>query len=317
MSEMIGPGSYEVIIGLKNFSAPSRDYAYKGRLFSLLPCPNRELYVGFDEDSQEPIFEEPTKIDPRFPTCEYYMIIPFQTTSTLEPREVFRIGRDRKTWVTTLFWLFKQGTLFSYIHDIVGPGLSRNIRYWAWMMLDYSTNPKPPLGLGYYDLDSPEEVTHLSEFIEKYASLDWKPLETAIRRLSTYNTREWGPDLIVDLFIILESLFVTGHENVSYQVRLKTATVLKGTDEIRRLQRTPEEVYEFIKEAYTARSGVVHGSKKGQKWLHSEFKSQGPTRHNVHELEEIVRSSLRQSLNWLSKGQSLDPKQLDKLIFLS
>jgi hypothetical protein len=317
MPDLIGPGEYKVIMGLKRFSLPNRDYRYRGKYFSILPCPNREVYKGWDENSQEPIFEEPTQINRHYPTCEFYITIPFQINKALEPNEVFKIGENKAAYLTTLIWLFKEGTVFSYIHNIVGPGITRNPRYWSWVMLDERRNPEPPIGRGEYVLDNSNDVRKLSSFINKYFDLDWTALVTVIKRLVAYKDREWGADLVVDLFIVLESLFVTGHENVSYQVRLKTATFLRGTNELVRLGRTLEDVFNFIQKAYNTRSAIVHGDRQGNEWLHSDYISGGFRRHNVHELEEIVRSCTRVSLEWLRVGKSINPKHFDKVLFLS
>lgn len=314
MKELIGPGEYKVILGTKSLLLGRRDYELKAKYFSILKCPNRDIFSGIDEND-DPVFLEQDSIDPKYPTCEHYIVIPFSTSTPMEPGKVFESGENKAIWLNLLIWLYKEGNFSSYIHDVIGTGISRNVRYWPWMKLERNRNPEIPLGRGGFRLEI-NETRKLCAYVNKYFTQDWSQIYNLVRRLALYSSREWGPDLVVDLFIILESLFVNGHENVSYQVRLKTAMFLKNSKELMRLNRTPREVYEFVKKAYGARSSIVHGDKKGQKWLREEYSPRGFRRHNVTELEEIVRSCLRITVKRLQEGKSINPNVLDSELFL-
>lgn len=312
--DKIGPGKYHVILGLRSFELPDRDYQFNGKWSSILPCPNRLIPV-VNSPPEDPDWELPENIDDRYPTCEFYMDIPFQTTEPLDYKEIYERGTDRALWITSLMRLYQAGNLFAYVYDITGTGISRGLRVGPFILLSLHANSPAPRYSPYY-LDTGEEVDRMAAFVNHNISTDWSSIRLPLDRLSTYYERSWGADLVIDLMIILESLFTHGHENISYQVRLKTAAFLKGTEEISRLQRTPEDIFQFIKKAYDARSDIVHGGDKALKWMRGEFASQNLTRRNVDELEELVRSCLRVTLNWIRQGRSVSPSHLDKQLFL-
>lgn len=310
----VGPGQYHVILGLKNFNLPHRDYHFKGKWLSIQPCPNRLIPV-VDSGTGDADWEPPYNIDDQYPTCEFYMDIPFRTTEPLDHGEIYELGVNRALWITSLMCLYQAGHFLAYVYDITGPGISRGLRVGPFIFLSLHANPQAPQYPPYY-LDTRKDVTGMVTFVNHNIGMEWSSIRLPLDRLSTYYKRSWGADLVIDLMIILESLFTHGHENISYQVRLKTAAFLKGTEEISRLQRTPEDIFEFTKKAYDARSDIVHGGSKALAWMRGEFKSHDLTRHNVDELEEIVRSCLRVTLNWIRQGKSVSPSHLDKQLFL-
>ena len=314
-TEKVGPGEYHVILGLKVVDLPDRDYEFRGKWFSVLPCPNREIPVA-GSPPDDPDWELPESIDEQYPTCEFYMDIPFETDVPLEHRDVYTRGKDRALWITSLMRIYQAGSMFTYFYDITGPGFRPGLRKGSWLFLSRSRDPEAPR-YHLYCLDSSDDCDRLDAFVSRHISTDWSSISLALERLSTYYERSWSPDLVIDLMIILESLFTHGHENISYQVRLKTAAFLKGTEEMSRLQRTPEDVYRFIKKAYDARSDIVHGGDKAKKWMHGEFTAQCLTRQNSEELEEIVRSCLRVTLARLRQGKPVSPSRLDRELFLS
>jgi hypothetical protein len=314
-SNKIGPGKYHVILGLKSFDLPDSDYHFKGKWLSIQPCPNRPIPV-VSSAAEDAEWRLPLNINDRYPTCEFYMDIPFTTTKPLDHGEIYECGMDRALWITSLIRLYQAGDLFAYVYDITGPGISRGLRVGPSIFPSLHANPPAPRYSPYY-LNTKDEVDGMAAFVNNNVSTDWSAIRLPLDRLGTYYKRSWGADLVIDLMIILESLFTHGHENISYQVRLKTAAFLKGTEEISRLQRTPEDIFEFIRKAYDTRSDIVHGGSKALKWMSGEFKSHGLTRHNVAELEEIVRSCLRVTLHWIRQGRSVSPSRLDKQLFLA
>jgi hypothetical protein len=311
----VGPGKYHVRLGLKSFDLPDSDYQFNGQWFSILPCPNRLIPV-VSSPPDDTDWELPENIDDRYPTCEFYMDIPFTTTEPLDHKEIYERGMDRALWITSLMRLYQAGDLFAYVYDITGTGITRGLRVGPFIFLSLHANPQAPRYSPYY-LDNRDDVEAMAAFVDHNIGIDWSSIRLPLDRLSTYYKRSWGADLVIDLMIILESLFTHGHENISYQVRLKTAAFLKGTEEISRLQRTPEDIFNFIRKAYDARSDIVHGGSKAMKWMSGEFKSPSLTRHNVSELEEIVRSCLRVTLNWMRQGKSVSPGHLDRQLFLT
>ena len=298
----IGPGEYHVMLGLANLDLPDSDYRLNSKWFSILPCPNRLVPVD-NCPPDDPDWRLPESIDDRYPTCEFYMDIPFETDVTLEPNEVYARGKDRALWSTSLMHIYQAGDMFTYVYDITGPGLGPGPFKGSWLFLTLHNN-RPAPRHGRYCLDTLDDLDRLNGFVSRYIGTDWSSIRLALERLSTYYERSRSPDLVIDLMIILESLFTHGHENISYQVRLKTAAFLKGTEEMGRLQRTPEHVYRFIKKAYDARSEIVHGGDKAKRWMRGEFTALDLTRPNTDELEEISRSCLRVTLDRLRQGRS-------------
>ena len=312
---MIGPGEYHVMLGLANLDLPDRDYQLNSKWFSILPCPNRMVPVD-DSPPDDPDWRFPEHIDDRHPTSEFYMDIPFETDAALEPREVYARGKDRALWITSLMHIYQAGDMFTYVYDITGHGIRSGRLKGSWLFLNLHNNRPAPRYSLYY-LDDSDDVDRLNGFVSRYVDIDWSSISLALERLSTYYERSRSPDLVIDLMIILESLLTHGHENISYQVRLKTAAFLKGTAEMGRLQRTPADVYSFIKKAYHARSDIIHGGDKAKEWLRGEFTTPGLTRQNTAELEEISRSCLRVTLDWLRQGRTISPSNLDVELFLS
>src|SRR5262249_20185017 len=83
-------------------------------------------------------------------------------------------------------------------------------------------------------------------------------LQMALRRLSYGRDRTRPEDQLVDLMIAAEALFLsdssTDRGELSYRLALRAARFIESPDYPQR------EMFELFRQAYTARSAVVHGS---------------------------------------------------------
>jgi Apea-like HEPN len=109
-----------------------------------------------------------------------------------------------------------------------------------------------------------------------------------LHRFSDVTTRASEADRLVDLVISLESMFSEGGDSVSYKVS-RRASAMFGP-----LGLSAGTIHQFVKDAYSSRSDVVHGRKPTYRNLACEKCSAD---EQVRELDRLVAGAFRQILS--------------------
>ncbi|RIE15867.1 HEPN domain-containing protein [Candidatus Cryosericum septentrionale] len=138
-----------------------------------------------------------------------------------------------------------------------------------------------------------------ADFFREYMSLPSRnPIELALRRFVLAGETSRPDDRLVDLVTAAESLFLEGaHGELKYRLAMRFAQFCEDADS------TGPRLYLFMKDAYDARSGLVHGvatadtlrvrSPKGDVMDFDSF---------VPLLESLLRSCFAKAIGLVSAG---------------
>jgi hypothetical protein len=128
----------------------------------------------------------------------------------------------------------------------------------------------------------------------------------ALRRFSFAADRALPEDKIVDLLIAAESLFfsdISPKDRGEYRFRLSTrVALLLGEMRDERMQ-----IAKFMRHAYDARSGIVHGGDPGEKNLRALDGGRVSAAECASVLEDILRRALREAILRLASGEEFPP----------
>jgi hypothetical protein len=138
-------------------------------------------------------------------------------------------------------------------------------------------------------------------------------LAGALRRFTFAVDRLLPEDKIVDLLIAAESLFfsdISKKDRGEYRFRLSTrVALLLGETRGERMQ-----IAKFMRHAYDARSGIVHGGDPGEKNLRALNGDRASATECASVLEELLRRALQVAISRLADGEKFPPKW-DELMF--
>jgi hypothetical protein len=131
-------------------------------------------------------------------------------------------------------------------------------------------------------------------------------LANALRRFTFAAERALPDDKIIDLLIAAESLFfsdISKSDRGEYRFRLSTrfALLLGETGDERR------QIAKFVRHAYDARSGIVHGGDPGEKNLRALNGDRVTADECASELEEILRRALQVAISRLARAEKFPP----------
>ena len=121
----------------------------------------------------------------------------------------------------------------------------------AYSILRQSSNF--PVGEKYnVDAIDPNRFRGIYDDIETFK--EWPNISLALRRFAaSYSRRSAKEDVLIDLIIVLESLLVTGTDQIAHKLASNAAVILtrKGGDKL--------NLYNELKKCYRIRSRLVHG----------------------------------------------------------
>jgi len=151
-----------------------------------------------------------------------------------------------------------------------------------------------------------QEVNGLKEFWSRFKSFNFinnKSLEIAIKRFNYAYERPKSEDKLIDFFVSLEAMFLTGSERteLSYRLSIRIAKFLGDSPTMK------NEIFSDIRKAYDVRSEIVHGSSKikPEKLVEIEPK-----------IEQYTRLAIIKFVNLLpSKTHEFIMDEIDKNIF--
>ena len=139
-----------------------------------------------------------------------------------------------------------------------------------------------------------EETEQFTDLWRKYQEIDFSQdgaLNIAIKRYNDSFVRRDVEDRIIDLMIAFEAFFLKKGEKMelTFKLALRTAIFLGGGDR--------ENLFEFMKKAYSTRSDIVHGIKpinkiKVKKGINSKESDEYTPQEFLNKLEEILRECL-------------------------
>ena len=158
-----------------------------------------------------------------------------------------------------------------------------------------------------------KDIESLKAFWNKFKSLNAQNfLDVAIRRFNFSYERRLPEDKLIDYITAFEALYLQGEEKeLSYRLALRCACFLGKDGEERK------KIFEILKNAYDARSKIVHGKSIESK---SFKKLLNKLNLNLPELsmkvEEYLRESIKTFLHFLQKSESYDEiiREIDEKI---
>ena len=219
-------------------------------------------------------------------------IILRKDTSEIEPGQFLDEAEEKIKKAITVFRLFKKETIG---YNLMFQPLSEAQEYgYTVQFLFY--NQLRPIGKNpeIYTLEKCEIRTFIGFFNNFYKILLSK-FDLAIEYFNKSYNEPYPRDSFLDLMIVLENLWLkNSSQELSYKLSIRMAHIL-GKNKEERIH-----IYDFIKEAYSLRSKIVHGERSNaldiQKFI---------------ELRELTRKSL---IYFLENKDNWDGKKLDRLI---
>jgi Apea-like HEPN len=136
---------------------------------------------------------------------------------------------------------------------------------------------------------TPDNVAPFAELAQQIVGGRAKRLgvEHGLHRFSEATTRGSLGNRLVDLVISLESLLSEGGDSVSYKVS-RRASAMAGP-----IGLSAGTIHQFVKDAYSSRSDIVHGRKATHKNLAGE---KCPAEEQVRQLDRLVAAAFRRIL---------------------
>ncbi len=216
-----------------------------------------------------------------------------------EPDIYLPEARKKIEKAITLLRLFKEESIgFNLIVQLYSddplPALSANalLHYMLW------TPPQSILLKRIYELNK-AEAKNFIQFFKEFDLPTLSLLKLAIRYFNkSFNEPYPYRDGFIDCIIALENLFLKNTDReLGYKLSLRIAYLL-GQNENHR-----SELFEFVKEAYSLRSSIIHGEEKNKlKLLNDEYLLK-------------TRAILRESIKYfIKKPDHWSGKELDKII---
>ena len=118
-------------------------------------------------------------------------------------------------------------------------------------------DPRPSSFLGKGEEISPKDLKKLKQIIENINKVAQMNNERVLRAFHFWDSASCSGTFerkVVELFVALESLFTTGHEEVTFRLATRMAWFLENKDANKRMAS-----YQKIKKGYSIRSKIVHG----------------------------------------------------------
>lgn len=284
--------------------------------FSIKRSPNcmrkRKIVSDIGKEELIPAYQREEEYVSGFPECDYYLEIELGKTELGD----FNKAQEKLKWALNRLRLYKPGLLWGEcagMFDLKDQSigcylLTRNHRegpYPAGSDED-PFNFKVGYGGLYHVKDG--EIDSIVNFVDSFKDTSNAQFAVALRRFHLYFDRDLIQDRAIDLMIILESLFSDSAEAIAHKIALRASYLIEPIAQNRKV------LFDFIKNAYTQRSSIVHGKGNGA-WF--EKKSFSTTETNVESLEEIVRKSLIILLSKANQKIILKPEDMDNhLLFL-
>jgi hypothetical protein len=132
-------------------------------------------------------------------------------------------------------------------------------------------------------------------------------VQHGVHRFSEVTTRSSLADRHVDLVIALESMFSEGGDSISYKVSRRASVMARP------IGLPAATIYQFVRDAYNARSQIVHG---GSAPTYRNLARQTCTAdEEVRILDRLVATAFRQVLSWPSNAKP--PMTADGIIHTS
>jgi len=141
-----------------------------------------------------------------------------------------------------------------------------------------------------------------------------KLIGAASRRFGFAAERGRADDEIVDLVIAAETLFLgdigkpSDRGEMTYRLAVRSASFLESSPSERL------KLLKFMKIAYAARSGIVHGGELDESKLRNREGAPATADVFADELEDVVRAALRKSMDTVASGKSFPP-DWDQVLF--
>jgi len=118
-------------------------------------------------------------------------------------------------------------------------------------------DPRPSSSLGNDEEISRKAIRELKSIVENIRQIISGKNERVLRAFHFWDSASCSGNFerkVVELFIALESLFTTGHEEVTFRLAARMAWFYADKDPDKRM-----ELYQKIKKGYSIRSNIVHG----------------------------------------------------------
>lgn len=204
--------------------------------------------------------------------------------------------------------LFQPGTISS-------PFILSRIKGWAPLptMFSFSLGSQPPLAArSLYEVQAGkvEELFDFCSWCSKAIGRATRDVEIANRRFNFSYERHRPEDIVVDLMIALESLFLDQEPGeFGYRLGMRVASLLGRPTSER------QKIFAFISISYKQRNKIVHG---GEIPKHVRIPNEGNVEFKsfVSRLEDYVRQSIRKLLEMdLPRRQRI--KKLEQRILSS
>jgi hypothetical protein len=155
----------------------------------------------------------------------------------------------------------------------------------------------------------------IPEFLELWRLLENGPglFGFSIHRFNLAFDRGLLADRIVDLVIAAESLFL-GDLDEKYRGELRFRFALRAAKFIEHAAYSEHDVFRVMRQAYDARSAVVHGGSPKETRLPDNQSATLPT--FIDAIEDLVRRGLRKALSMREDGKSVRQAEYwDALLF--
>jgi hypothetical protein len=182
--------------------------------------------------------------------------------------------------------------------------------HWLFGVMSYRVLAQWPYG-GKFEL-SAAEVPH---FLELWHLLEEGAARFAfsIHRFNLAFDRGLLADRIVDLIIAAEALFL-GDLDEKYRGELRFRFALRAAKFIEHPKYGEHDIFLVMRQAYDARSAIVHGSSPKETRLPDNQSANLPT--FIDAIEELVRLGLRKALSMREEGRKLHSAEYwDNLLF--
>src|SRR5439155_14637190 len=125
-----------------------------------------------------------------------------------------------------------------------------------------------------------------------------RAINLALRRFSFSFDRERMDDRLVDLLIAAEALYLPkDQDELSFRLAIRSATFV--THDV----HSPRHIYEIMREAYRARSQIVHGEDPTRTRLPT--KSDATLDELAATVEDLIRVGIREGLAAVGAGSKL------------
>ena len=171
-------------------------------------------------------------------------------------------------------------------------------------MLDAGATSYKVLGqwpyFGKFEL-SEGEIPH---FLELWRLLEQEAarFSFSIHRFNLAFDRGLLADRIVDLIIAAEALFLSDLDD-KYRGELRFRFALRAAKFIEHPSYGEQDIFRIMRQAYDARSAIVHGGSPKETHLPDDQSADLP--HFTDALEELVRLGLRKALSMKEDGKKL------------